>query len=120
VSNRPSYSRKTIRHLLRENTNTLKSSSITGSDSSQRYDAKSVRKGIDGLRGRIEKHFAEADEETLARGLVTLACKECERQYEKTLERLENLVKEVYPPMEGEKPVEIDFSKADIQAAFRR
>ncbi|KAI5370598.1 putative exocyst complex component Sec3 [Septoria linicola] len=99
---RPSYSRKTMRTLL------------------STHDGKEVRRGIDTLRKRIDKHFGEADEEQLSRGLVTFVCKECERNYDKVLERLEKLVEEVYSRTEGEKDVVIDFTKADIQAGFRR
>lgn len=85
------------------------------------YDSKEVRRGIDTLRKRIEKHFGDADEEQLSRGLVSFVCKECERNYERVLERTEKLVKEVYPPnQEGEKDVIIDFAKSEIQAGFRR
>lgn len=102
LSSRPSYSRKAIRTLLSQ------------------HDSKEVRRGIDTLRKRIEKHFGEADEEQLSRGLVSLVCKECERSYENVLSRTETLVKEVYSPSEGEKDVVIEFSRADIQAGFRR
>jgi hypothetical protein len=46
--------------------------------------------------------------------------KECERFYGFTLDRVEKLIRECYPPMDGEKSVEVDFSRADIQAGFRR
>ncbi|KAM3415392.1 hypothetical protein BST61_g8918 [Cercospora zeina] len=102
LSTRPSYSRKAVRTLL------------------SAHDSKEVRRGIDTLRKRIEKHFGEADEEQLSRGLVTFVCKECEGKYERVLERLEGLVEDVYPRAEGEKDVVVDFTKADIQAGFRR
>lgn len=84
------------------------------------HDSKEVRRGIDTLRKRIEKHFGEADEEAISRTLVGYVCKECERGYERVLDRTENLVRDVYPPMEGEKNVEIDFSRSDVAAGFRR
>lgn len=84
------------------------------------YDSKEIRRNIDTLRKRIEKHFGEADEEALARTLVDFVCKECERNYERVLDRTERLISEVYPPTEGEKTVEIGFNRADIQAGFRR
>ncbi|EGP88328.1 uncharacterized protein MYCGRDRAFT_85776 [Zymoseptoria tritici IPO323] len=87
---------------------------------SSRYDARNVRQGIVDLRERVDKHFKDAGDETQIRGLTGLIFKECERVYEKTLERLEELVREVYPPTEGEKSVEIEFSRADVQAGFRR
>lgn len=84
------------------------------------HDSKEVRRGVDTLRKRIEKHFGEADDEQLSRGLVAFVCKECERNFERVLERLEKLVEEVYPRTEGEKDVVIDFTRADIRAGFRR
>ncbi|EME49313.1 hypothetical protein DOTSEDRAFT_68176 [Dothistroma septosporum NZE10] len=104
VSSRPSYSRKTLRHLL-----------------SERYDGKTVRRDIDTLRKRIEKHFGDAeDSEAVSRNLVGFVSQECEKEYERVLDRTESLKQQVYPDMEGEKEVIIDFSKADISAAFRR
>ncbi|EME89300.1 uncharacterized protein MYCFIDRAFT_104310, partial [Pseudocercospora fijiensis CIRAD86] len=103
LSSRPTYSRKALRTVMAQ------------------YDSKEVRRGIDTLRKRIEKHFGDADEEQISRGLVNFVCKECERNYERVLERTETLVRDVYPPnQEGEKDVIIDFSKSEIQAGFRR
>jgi hypothetical protein len=36
------------------------------------------------------------------------------------LERIERLVREYYPPTEGEKTVEIEFSRQDVSVGFRR
>lgn len=102
IASRPSTSRKAARNVLSQ------------------YDSKEIRKGIDSLRKRIEKHFGEGDEEVLSRNLVRLVCKECERAYEKILERAERIVTEVYPTTEGEKEVEIEFSRGDVEAGFRR
>lgn len=102
IALRPSYSRKAARNLLAQ------------------FDAKETRRGIDTLRRRIEKHFGEADEEAYSRQLVGLVCKECERGYERTIDRVEAMIRDVYPPTEGEKPVEIEFSRADVSAGFRR
>lgn len=46
--------------------------------------------------------------------------KECERAYERTMTRLEGVISEFYPLAEGEKTVEMEFSRADVQQAFRR
>ncbi|KAF2719191.1 hypothetical protein K431DRAFT_314290 [Polychaeton citri CBS 116435] len=102
LASRQNYSRKAVRNLLSQ------------------YDGKEIRRGIDTLRKRIEKHFGDADEESISRNLVGLVCKECETAYEKTLDRLETLRRENYPSAEGEKSVEIGFEKADVQAGFRR
>lgn len=88
---------------------------------SERYDGKTVRRDIDTLRKRIEKHFGDADDsEAVSRNLVGLVSKECEQAYEGVLDRVEKLKQQVYPDTEGEKEVIIDFTKADIAAAFRR
>jgi len=47
-------------------------------------------------------------------------CAEAQKCYEGTLERTERLMTAVYPNAEGEKNVEIDFSREDIKSGFRR
>lgn len=83
------------------------------------YDNKEIRRGIDTLRKRIEKHFGDADEEVISRVLVALVGKECERAYERTIDRMERLVKEVWPSVEGEKAVEVEFAREDVRSAFK-
>ena len=102
ITSRPTYSRKAARSLLSQT------------------DSKELRRGIDQLRARIEKHFGHGDDEAKCRELVSLVCKECERAYEKTITRIEDIIRELYPNVEGEKPVELDFSKADVQSGFRK
>ena len=102
IATRPSYSRKAARNMLSQ------------------YDAKDIRRGLDTLRKRIEKHFGDADEEVLSRNLVEFVGKEVGRAYERTIERAEKLIREVYPPTEGEKEVVVEFTRADVAAGFRR
>jgi hypothetical protein len=102
ITSRPTYSRKAARNVLSQ------------------YDNKELRRGIDQLRARIEKHFIHGDDEAKSRELVALVCKECERAYEKTISRIEDMIRDLYPNAEGEKNVEMDFSVADVQAAFRK
>lgn len=101
---RASYSRKTARHLLAD------------------FNSKEVRKGIDTLRRRIEKHFGDVEGESAntSRNLLGFVCKEAERSYESTLERAGRLTSAVYPNMEGEKSVDVDFSREDVRSGFRR
>lgn len=85
------------------------------------YDGKEIRRGIETLRKRIEKHFGEGNEEQLSRGLVGFVCKECERGYERVLDRTERIIREIYPPTEGEKNVEVFFDRThDVAGGFRR
>ena len=60
------------------------------------------------------------DDEAICRALVALVGKECEKAYEKTIDRVEDIIRELYPSVEGEKPVELEFSKADVQNGFRK
>lgn len=100
IAARPSYSRSTAKKLLAG------------------HDSKEIRRSIETLRKRIEKHFGESDEEQLSRQLVGLVCKECERRYEQVLDRLQTVCRELYK--EEEKRVEIEWTKEDIKAAFRQ
>ena len=85
------------------------------------YDGKEVRKGIDALRKRIEKHFGEADDEALAHKLVIFVCAEAEREYIRAHERISRIVSEVYGiEVEGRQGVEVEFSTEDVRAGFRR
>lgn len=60
------------------------------------------------------------DDEAICRALVALMCKECEKAYEATITRTEEALRELYPNVEGEKAVELDFARADVQAGFRK
>jgi len=100
VAAKPSHSRSTAKRVVAAN------------------DSKEIRRGIETLRKRIEKHFGEADDEALSQKLVGLVCSECEREYNHVLERLQNLCQEVYS--QEEKPVEIEWTKEDNVAAFRK
>ncbi|KAK8173974.1 exocyst complex component Sec3-domain-containing protein [Phyllosticta citrichinensis] len=46
------------------------------------YDSKEIRKGIEALRKRVEKHFGDADDLGISRGLVTKVLGECEKKYQ--------------------------------------
>jgi hypothetical protein len=81
-----------------------------------------VRKGIDTLRRRIEKHFGDVEGESanVSRNLVGFVCQEAQKCYEGTLERTERLMGAIYPNVEGEKNVDVDFGREDIRSGFRR
>ncbi|KAL8980144.1 MAG: hypothetical protein Q9205_004692 [Flavoplaca limonia] len=79
------------------------------------YDAKEMRKGIDTLKKRVEKHFGEADDVSLSRGLVNTVVGECEKKYIAIGERTRRLVRDVY-----EGSVEVEWRDEDVVAAFRR
>ncbi|KAF2003597.1 hypothetical protein P154DRAFT_486190 [Amniculicola lignicola CBS 123094] len=78
-------------------------------------DAKEIRKGIEALKKRVDKHFGDADDPSISRDLVFKVLKECETMYLDVFERATRINQDVYS---GE--VEIDWGKSEIAAAFRR
>ncbi|EOA91743.1 uncharacterized protein SETTUDRAFT_178171 [Exserohilum turcica Et28A] len=79
------------------------------------HDAKELRKGIESLKKRVDKHFGDADDPTISRDLVFKVLKECEKTYMKVSERMMTINQDVYS---GE--VEIDWGSKEIDAAFKR
>lgn len=79
------------------------------------HDAKELRKGIEALKKRVDKHFGDADDPTISRDLVFKVLKECEKKYSKVSERMMTINQDVYG---GE--VEIDWGTKEVDAAFRR
>ncbi|KJZ74575.1 hypothetical protein HIM_05925 [Hirsutella minnesotensis 3608] len=78
------------------------------------YDSKEVRKGIEALRKRVEKHFGDADDPALSRGLVAKVTRECESFYNEVENRIGRVTTDVYG---GE--VAFEWPRADVKAAFR-
>lgn len=79
------------------------------------FDAKEIRKGIEALKKRVDKHFGDADDPTISRDLVFKVLKECEKKYDNVYDRTIRINQDVYS---GE--VEMDWSSNDIAAAFRK
>ncbi|KAK0384731.1 hypothetical protein NLU13_7209 [Sarocladium strictum] len=78
------------------------------------YDSKEVRKGIEALRKRVEKHFGDADDPNLSRGLVGKVLTECEAFYGDVEGRIGRVTTDVYG---GD--VLFEWPRADVKAAFR-
>ncbi|TKA79960.1 hypothetical protein B0A49_02178 [Cryomyces minteri] len=78
-------------------------------------DAKELRRGVDTLRKRVEKHFGDADDAAVSRNLVAMVLRECERKYVAVWERTVRIVDSVY-----EGGVEIEWRKEDVAVSFRR
>lgn len=79
------------------------------------YDSKEIRKGIDALKRRVEKHFGDADEPGLSRNLVSKVLLSCEKFYEKIEERILTISRDVY---DGE-PV-VEWTRPDVSQAFKK
>ena len=97
ISSMPSHSKTTFRKVLAS------------------YDSKEIRKGIEALKKRVEKHFGDADEPGLSRGLVVKVIQNCEKFYEKVEDRILTISRDVY---DGE--VISEWTRADVSAAFRK
>ena len=78
------------------------------------YDSKEVRKGIEALKKRVEKHFGDADDPALSKGLVIKVLRECEKFYSDVEGRIGRITTDVYG---GD--VLFEWPRADVKAAFK-
>lgn len=78
------------------------------------YDSKEVRKGIEALRKRVEKHFGDADDPALSRDLVIKVTQECEKFYTEVETRIGKVTTDVYG---GD--VLFEWPRADVRQAFK-
>jgi len=78
------------------------------------YDGKEIRRGIETLKKRIEKHFGDEDAGG-NRALVGKVMRECEGRYLKVWERVQSVVAEVY-----EGGLEVEWRREDVTGPFRR
>ena len=98
IATRASHSRSTFKKILSS------------------YDAKEVKRGIEILKKRVDKHFGEGDDTAgLSRELVTKVFRECEGKYLQIGERVNKVIKEVY-----ESSLEVEWRREDVISAFRR
>lgn len=79
------------------------------------YDNKEIRRGIEMLKKRVEKHFGDADDPGLSRSLVVKVLRECENRYENTYDRTRKIIEDVY---EGQ--LELDWRKEETLSMFRK
>ncbi|KAF2431636.1 hypothetical protein EJ08DRAFT_733035 [Tothia fuscella] len=101
LSTRPSTSHSTFRKLLSAN------------------DSKELRRGIEGLRKRIDKHFGNvdgSDELGLSRELVGKVLLACEHAYLEVFRRVQDFGREVY---EGEEGVAVLGNREEVGRWFR-
>jgi hypothetical protein len=77
------------------------------------YDAKEVRKGIETLRKRIEKHFGDEDSPSAAAKLIGMVLEECAKFYASVETRILRITDEVYG---GE--VVFEWPRAEVRSAF--
>ncbi|KAL9126434.1 MAG: hypothetical protein Q9217_004505 [Psora testacea] len=98
VATRPSHSRSVFKKVLAS------------------YDAKEIRRGIETLRKRVEKHFGDGDDTaSLSKELVGKVLKACEERYLSVREMVGRLIRDVY-----EGTLEIEWRRDDVLTAFKR
>ncbi|KAF2812111.1 uncharacterized protein BDZ99DRAFT_412632 [Mytilinidion resinicola] len=79
------------------------------------HDGKELRRGIEALKKRVDKHYGDADDPGLSRNLVAKVLKECEKMYEDIWNRAVRVNQEVYSS-----EVEIEWRMEDVAAGFRK
>ncbi|RMJ28873.1 Exocyst complex component Sec3 [Aspergillus sp. HF37] len=97
IANRANYSRSVAKKLLAA------------------HDGREIRRGIDLLKKRAEKHFGDADDPGLSRSLVLKVLRECEGRYGEAYDRMRRIVDTMY-----EGSLELDWCKEDVGAMFKR
>lgn len=79
------------------------------------YDSKEIKRGVEMLKKRVEKHFGDADDPGLSRSLVIKVIRECEIRYEEAYDRTRRVIDSVY---DGQ--LELEWRKEDALAMFRK
>ena len=77
------------------------------------YDGKEVKKGVEALRKRVEKHFGDAEDPQGGRNLVNRVLRECERFYGEVEVRISTVTANVYG---GD--VLFEWPRAEVKSAF--
>ena len=106
ISNMPGYGKSALKKVVKE------------------YDAKDIRKHVDALFTRVEKHFDEASEKAMAAetggippGTVMVGVwKACEEELLRITELFNKRLAQCY----AESGVSLEYTPADVEAAFRR
>lgn len=76
-----------------------------------------MRKHIEGLHKRVEKHFTDASEKSASDDLVfSNVWKGCEAELVKLTEKIGSLISQYY----GDSGVSLEFTGADIESAFKK
>jgi hypothetical protein len=82
----------------------------------QSTDQKELRRGIEALRKRVEKHFGDSDDPNLSRHLVGKVLMRCEGAYVSIFQNIQDAGREVY---EGEAGDGVLGTKEEIGRWYR-
>lgn len=98
ISSKPSHSRSACKKIIKT------------------YDAGEIRKGVETLKRRIEKHFGDVDDPShMSKSLIARVYDECNARYAHAHDRMNIIIVRIY-----ENNLEIDWKKEDVNAMFRR
>jgi exocyst complex component 1 len=78
------------------------------------HDGRELRRGVDALRKRVEKHFGDADEPDTSRGLVAKVLASCEERFAREIERMQTVPRPVY----GDEFVMLGVAREDVAKWF--
>jgi exocyst complex component 1 len=89
------------------------------------YDTKELRKGIDLLHKRVEKHFGQISDDSdtvygskgpaIASSLVQEVWRECQKEYDGIVELCQRIITMYYPG-----GVQMEFTPTDAKDAFSK
>lgn len=99
ISGMPSHSESTFKKVLAD------------------YDSKEIKRGIESLKKRVEKHFGEEHDAGTASGnsLVVRVLQGCEKYYEDVEGRILTISRDVYNGA-----IAAEWTRADVSAAFKK
>lgn len=98
IASKPSHSRSACKKVIKS------------------HDGSEVRKGIETLKKRVEKHFGDVDDPTtMSKSLIARVFEECNLRYEHAYDRMKLIIDKVY-----DGGLDIDWKKEDVNAMFRR
>lgn len=82
----------------------------------QNHDGKEIKKGIEALKKRVDKHFGDGDDQVLAQRLVDRILERLQDDYIQTHKRVQMLLLTVYK----DQGLEMQFMVQDVNTAFRK
>ncbi|KAK5073222.1 GTP-Rho binding exocyst subunit [Lithohypha guttulata] len=98
ISSKPSHSRSTCKKIIKS------------------YDSHEIRKGIETLKKRVEKHFGDVDDpSTMSKSLIMRVLDECSARYLHAHDRMRVIIDRIY-----DGGLEIDWRKEEVSALFKR
>lgn len=99
IATRASHSRHVLKKILSHN------------------DSKEIKRGIETLRKRVDKHFAEGDDQDTSRRLLAKMNRELMEEYMNVRERIENIIVGAGSAYQG---LELEFSREDVVQGFTK